>query len=133
MKKIVGLLVCVVVVVACGWLIFGDNDLLDVELPFAFPAGNLAAAVMMVAMAAMPMLLAQPGSKLRFVARWLLVATVLWLPVSMALAGGMQLSYSGWQSWVWMIYTLLLLLAIPVVLVWAVAAAFLAARKGAGT
>jgi len=131
MKKIVGLLVCVVVVVACGWLIFGDNDLLDAELPFAFPAGNLAAAVMMVAMAAMPMLLAQPGSKLRFVAKWLLVATVLWLPVSMALAGGMQLSYSGWQSWAWMIYTLLLLLAIPVVLVWVVVAAFMAARKGA--
>lgn len=133
MKKIVGLLVCVVVVAVGGWMLFGDNEMIYAELPFGFPAGNLVAATMMVAMAAMPMLLARPGSKLRCVAKWLLVATVLWLPVSMALAGGMQLSYSGWQGWAWMIYTLLLLLAIPVVLVWSVVAAFLAARKGATT
>lgn len=119
--------------VASGWLLFSGSDLLDVELPFAFPAGNIAAAVMLVAMAVIPVLASVEGSKLRAVARATLLLAIAWLPVSMAIAGGMLLNFSGWQSWVWMIYTLAILLLVPIVLAWAVVAALLARRKSASS
>lgn len=129
MRAAVGILVCLAIAGVAGWLLFSGSELLDVELPFDFPAGNIAAAVMLVAMAAIPVLSSMPGSRLRAVAKATLVAAIAWLPVSMAIAGGMQLHYSGWQSWLWMAYTLALLLAVPVVLGWAIVAALLQRRR----
>ncbi len=129
MKAAVGIPVCLAIAGVAGWLLFSGSELLDVELPFDFPAGNIAAAVMLVGLAAIPVLSSMPGSRLRAVAKATLVAAIAWLPVSMAIAGGMQLSYSGWQSWAWMIYTLALLLAAPVVLGWAIVAALLQRRR----
>jgi hypothetical protein len=131
MKAAVGVLVCLAIAGFAGWLLFSGSALLDVELPFAFPAGNIAAAVMLVALAAIPVLSSAPGSRLRAVAKATLVAAIAWLPVSMAIAGGMQLHYSGWQSWLWMTYTLALLLAVPVVFGWAIVAALLQWRRRA--
>lgn len=127
--RAIGIVVSLAFAVASGWLLLSGSDLLDVELPFAFPAGNIAAAVMLVAAAAIPVLASVPGSRLRGVARATLLLAVAWLPVSMAIAGGMQLSFSGWQSWAWMVYTLVLLLAVPIVLACAIVAALLARRK----
>lgn len=129
MVKSVGILVLLAIAVASAWMLFSGSELLDAELPFAFPAGNIAAAAMLVALAAIPVLLSARGSRLRAVARATLLLAIAWLPVSMAIAGGMQLSFSGWQSWAWMIYTLALLLAVPVVLGWAVVAELLQRRK----
>jgi hypothetical protein len=133
MIRTIGIIVSLASAAASGWLLFSGSDLLDVELPFAFPAGNIAAAVMLVAMAVIPVLASVEGSKLRAVARATLLLAIAWLPVSMAIAGGMQLNFSGWQSWVWMIYTLAILLLVPVVLAWAVVAALLARRKPASS
>ena len=131
MKKTVGVLACLAIAIASGWLLLSGSELLDAELPFAFPAGNIAAAVMLVAAAAIPVLLSIAGSRLRAVARATLILAIAWLPVSMAIAGGMQLSFSGWQSWAWMVYTFAILLLVPIVLVWALVAALLARRKPA--
>lgn len=133
MTRTIGILVSLAFAVASGWLLFSGSDLLDVELPFAFPAGNIAAAVMLVAAAVIPVLASVEGSKLRAVARATLLLAIAWLPVSVAIAGGMQLSFSGWQSWAWMIYTLAILLLVPIVLAWAVVAALLARRKPASS
>jgi hypothetical protein len=130
--KIAGLLICAAVAAASAWLLATGSDWLEVALPFAFPAGNLVAAAMLVALAAIPRLLARQGSKLRIASKWLLAAAIAWLPLSMALAGGMQLSYSGWVGWAWMAYTLTLLLALPAMLGWAIVAALLP-RRGATT
>lgn len=133
MTRTIGIIVSLAFAAASGWLLFSGSDLLDAELPFKFPAGNIAAAVMLVAAAVIPVLASVDGSKLRAVARATLLLAIAWLPVSMAIAGGMQLSFSGWQSWVWMIYTLAILLLVPVVLAWAVVAALLARRKPASS
>ena len=45
--KTTGVLACLAIVITAGWLLFTGSELLDVELPFAFPAGNIAAAVML--------------------------------------------------------------------------------------
>jgi len=131
--KAIGFRVCLVVAIGTAVLLFSGSDWIDWELPFGFPAGNLVAAVMLIAAAAIPLFLDGPGPKRRRFAKWTLWAAVAWLPVSMALAGGMQLSYSGWASWAWMAYTLVLLLAIPVSLVWAAVGAVLARRKPVAT
>ena len=127
--KAAGILACLAIASASGWLLLSGSELLDADLPFEFPAGNIAAAVMLVAAAAIPVMLGAPGSALRAVARATLILAIAWLPVSMAIAGGMQLSFSGWQGWAWIIYTLAILLLVPVVLAWAVVVALLARRK----
>ena len=127
--RIVGIVVCLAIAIASGWALFTGSDLLDADLPFAFPAGNLVAAVMLVATAAIPVLVDAPGPKRRVVAKATLAMAIAWLPFSMALAGGMQLSYSGWRSWAWIVYTLALLLAILLALGWAAFGALLSRRK----
>ena len=116
------------VALACAWILFSDNDLLDMPLPFDFPAGNIIAAAMMIALAAVAPMVAAPGSRLHRVGKGVLVAAIAWLPVSLALAGGIKLSYTGWTGWVWMAYTFALLLAIPATIAWAVWAWFAGRR-----
>lgn len=129
--KTVGVLACSVVALVAAWLLLSGSELLDVELPFDFPAGNIAAAVVLVAIAAIPVLSSASGSRLHSLAKAALVAAIAWLPVSMAIAGGMQLHYSGWQAWFWMAYTCAVLLAVPILLGWSIVAALLQRRKRA--
>ena len=129
--KTVGVLACIVVAVVSAWLLLSGSELLDVELPFDFPAGNIAAAVVLVAIAAIPVLSSAPGSRLHSLAKATLVASIAWLPVSMAIAGGMELRYSGWHAWLWMAYTCAVLLAVPILLGWSIVASLLQRRKRA--
>lgn len=126
--KSAALVICVAVAIAAGWLLFSGSELLDVALPFDFPAGNIAAAVVIVAIAAIPVVSSATGSRLRNFAKVALVAAIAWLPLSMAIAGGMQLHYSGWQAWLWMAYTCAVLLAMPILLGWSIVAAVLHRR-----
>lgn len=129
--KALGIVVSLVVALACAWVLFSDNTLLDVQLPFDFPAGNIIAAAMMIALAAIPPMVAAPGSRLHRIGKGVLIAAVVWLPISLALAGGIKLSYTGWAGWVWMAYTFALLLAIPAMIAWAVWAWFASRRMAA--
>ena len=131
--KAIGILACLFVAVGTGVLLVTGSEWIDWELPFAFPAGNLIAAAMLVAAAAIPVLMGAPGPKRRRFAKLVFRSAVAWLPVSMALAGGTQLSYSGVPGWIWMAYTLALLAAIPVALAWAVVAVVLARRTQLAT
>ena len=126
--KSAAVLICVAVAIAAGWLLLTGSELLDVALPFDLPAGNIAAAVVRGAIAAIPVLWSTPGSRLRSVAKATLVASIAWLPVSMAIAGGMELRYSGWHAWLWMTYTCVVLLAVPILLGWSIVAALLQRR-----
>jgi hypothetical protein len=130
--KKTGIVVSLVVALACCWVLFSNNDVLDVELPFAFPAGNLIAAALLIAASSLAVLLAVRGTRLHAAARAILLLSIAWLPVSMAIAGGVQLSYSGWQGWLWIAYTCALLVAIPVVVAWALVATVVGRRKAAG-
>lgn len=89
-----------------------DVTALDQDLPFGLNAGVAAAALSLVLAAVGPAWLAGPGARFRTVSRIALVAAVAWLPVSMALAGGVQLSYSGWRSVAWLVLTAFVLLSL---------------------
>lgn len=89
-------------------------SVLDQELPFGLNAGVAAAALSLVLVAAGPAWLAGPGTPFRRLSRVALAAAVAWLPVSILLAGGLQLSYSGWRSVAWLVLTGFVLLAVLV-------------------
>lgn len=82
-------------------------DPLDQDLPFGLNAGVAAAAASLIIAAIGPTLLT-PDRKTTKTA---LMAAIAWLPVSIALAGGFQLSFSGWRSITWLAFTGFVLLA----------------------
>ncbi len=127
--RAIGILACLLVAVAMAVLLVTGSEWLDWELPFEFPAGNLIAAALLIAAAAIPVLMDVPGRALRVFARATLWAAIVWLPASLILAGGVRLSYAGWAGWLWIGCTLALLLAIPVAVAWAAVAALLARRN----
>lgn len=131
--KAIGILVCMLVATAMAVLLVTGSEWIDWELPFGFPAGNLIAAALLIAAAAIPVLLDPPGRALRAFARTTLWSAIAWLPASLLLAGGVRLTYAGWTGWVWIAVTLALLLAIPVGLAWAAAASLMARRKANAT
>lgn len=85
---------------------------LDQDLPFGLNAGVAAAALALVLAAVGPAWSAAPGERFQTLSRIALVAAVAWLPVSMALAGGVQPSYLGWRSVAWLVLTAFVLLAV---------------------
>ena len=68
---------------------------LDQDLTFGLDAGVVAAAISLVLGAAAPFTLAPTGTRAKTAAVFVFVAAIAWLPFSIALAGGTQLSYSG--------------------------------------
>lgn len=85
---------------------------LDQDLPFGLNAGVAAAALALVLAGVGPAWLAGPGARFSVVSRIALVAAVAWLPVSMALAGGVELRYSGWRTVAWLVLTAFVLLSL---------------------
>ena len=80
---------------------------LDQDFSFGLNFGVLAVAASLMIAALAPLLLTA-----RPIARIASATAASWLPVSLVLAGGFQLSYSGWRSIVWLIFTGLVLLTI---------------------
>lgn len=87
-------------------------SVLDRDLPSGLDAGVAAAAVSLIVSAIGPAMIATPGAGHRALSRIALFAAIAWLPVSIALAGGLQLSYSGWRSIAWLVLTGFVLLAL---------------------
>ena len=71
------------------------------------PAGNLVAAVLYISLSALTVFVTRPGTPVRAVAWLLLAAAVLWLPLSIRLAGNLDLNFteSSWRAELWMLYT----------------------------
>jgi hypothetical protein len=74
------------------------------------PAGNLVAAVLYISLAALTAFAARSGSSLAGAVAWLLLASaILWLPLSIWLAGNVNLNFttSDWRAELWMYYTVM--------------------------
>ena len=103
-------LVALSVVLMSAFLLGASS--LDQDLAFGLDAGVVAAAISLILGASAPLLLLPHGTRTRTVAVLAFSAAIAWLPFSVILAGGTQLSYSGWQTAAWLVFTCLLLLAI---------------------
>ncbi|HET6630401.1 MAG TPA: hypothetical protein VFG91_11560 [Woeseiaceae bacterium] len=99
-------------VLAAGSLASGTEWLSAIPLQAVpIPAGNLVAAVLYISLAALTVFVTLSGTVARAIAWLLLAAAVLWLPVSIWLAGNVNLNFtaSGWRSELWMYYTVMAL------------------------
>ena len=129
MSKLIVLLLLAVAVLALGRLVTGAGELEQV-LPGGMPLGNLLTAVAFVAPALAAVLLSKPASRCRRMSKLALAGAVLWLPLSIALAGNVQLNFTGSRGIAWLALSLLTLVAVMGSLAWAAAAALQSFGRG---
>lgn len=110
-----------------------DADYLDRSLPLGLPAGVAAAAISLIAAAGIPIASVPVGSKLRASAMAAIIAATLWLPATVALAGGPTLHLSGWRSTAWLLSSGGLLLLIVGNLAWTLLACMRPSEAAART
>ena len=115
-------------VLSAGALLVGA-DFTEVRLPGGLPLGNLLAAAVFCGLAGAAALLAPRGSVTRAAALAALLASVAWLPLSIAFAGNVSLNYSGPRGTVWLWLTAGLLLLDLGVLLFAAGASYFARRR----
>jgi len=111
-----------------GSLLAGPDYLLW-PLPGGLPLGNLLALLCLCVPAALALSLSKPGSACRFLSRMAVVLALLWLPVSIALAGNLDLIFIGTRGIVWLWLSLVTACYVLAMMAWAMAAALLGRRK----
>lgn len=91
---------------------------IETPLPGGLPLGNALSALALCALAGAALELSPVGSVLRAFANVALFAAIVWLPVSIALAGNLALNFAGGRgpAWIWLsiviaLYVLAVLLA----------------------
>ena len=109
--------------------ILSGADYLSVMLPGGLPLGNVLAALVFLGMSGAGYLLAKERKVLGRIAAIVLAASVLWLPVSIALARNASLNFAGWNGTLWFLFTVGLFFAALGVLLFAAGTAVRSARK----
>lgn len=129
----VAVLLVAILAVAIGSLVSGAEWVEAPLLPaWKLPAGNLLAAFVYISSAALTIVVTRPDTLERGAAWVLVAAAVAWLPLSIGLAGNLNLNFGGgWQAELWMFYTYKALpLGCLLLLVWQLAGRrFLPARQ----
>lgn len=100
------------------------TEFVGTRLPGGLPLGNALAALVFVAGAGVACVLSPHGTRVALVSRILLLAALAWLPVSIAMAGNLDLNFSGDRGTIWLTTSLILLLAIIGASAWAAGAAW---------
>jgi len=100
------------------------------RLPGGLPLGNLLAALVPCGSAGAALVLSKPGTALRIASGIALAAAVLWLPVSVALAGNVELNFSGTRGPAWLALSLVVAAGAVGMLLWAFAASLAARPAG---
>ncbi len=109
--------------------ILSGADYLSVMLPGGLPLGNVLAALVFLGMSGAGYLLAKERRVLGRIAAIVLAGSVLWLPVSVALARNASLNFAGWNGTLWFLFTVGLFFAALGVLLFAAGTAVRSARK----
>lgn len=96
---IAGMAVLAACLLASGW------DGLEATLPGGLPLGNAVSAASLVLGAWAAFRLSAPGSWVRRFAAFALAVALSWLPLSIALAGNLELNFSGSTGAPWLAFT----------------------------
>ncbi len=106
---------------------------LEAVLPGGLPFGNALVAIGLCAAAGSAVMLSARSTALRLLSIASLSGAAIWLPISIALAGNLQLNFSGEKGVAWLVLSLAVVAAVLGTLVWAVVARLLAKyrRRGA--
>jgi hypothetical protein len=127
MPKLIALLLLAISAISLGSLLYGASYA-EWVLPGGLPLGNALAATGLCSMAGASVLLSPPGSIRRKVCRTALAVSILWLPVSIALAGNLVLNFSGSLGTAWLAFSSVVVVAVPGCLLWAIAGLLLELR-----
>lgn len=106
MARAIGFAALAGVFVLATWSLVTAQALLLWELPGGLPFGNLLTGAGKAALGGCAVLLARPGGLLHRLSMLALAAGLLWLPVSIAMAGNLQLNFAGGNGTAWWYYTL---------------------------
>ena len=90
-------------------------------LPGGLPFGNGLTATGLFSAAVVALLLSTPKTALRWTAIVSIVLSVLWLPVSIGLAGNLSLNFQGTNGSVWRLYSLVTFVFVLMSMFWAIA------------
>ena len=90
-------------------------------LPGGLPFGNGLTAAGVISAAVVALLLSKPGSILRWTAIVSIVLSVLWLPISIGLAGNLSLNFHGTNGSVRIYYNLVTFVFVLTSMFWAIA------------
>lgn len=118
MRKVIVPLLLAIAAFSIGSLLAGASYL-EQDLVGTLPIGNALAAMGPCSLAAIALLLSSPHSACRTTSLVALLASVLWLPVSVVLAGNLALNFSGARGTAWIAMTLATIVVVLVSLVWA--------------
>ncbi|MEM8816860.1 MAG: hypothetical protein AAGE85_13625 [Pseudomonadota bacterium] len=118
MPAILNTLLIVVAVAAFGSL-FAGADFLTWLAPGGLPLGNALTTVGLCSASAAAIRLSPGGSFLRALSMFAFGSSLLWLPVSIALAGNLTLNFSGDRGNVWIRMSLINFATVLTALVWA--------------
>ncbi|WP_149193984.1 hypothetical protein [Luteimonas suaedae] len=120
MPKLIALLLLALSALSIGTLVSGTSYS-EWLLPGGLPLGNALAAAGLCFLAGAAFLLSPPSSIRRRVCRAALVSAILWLPVSIALAGNLELNFSGSRGTAWLVASSVTAIAVLSSLLWAAA------------
>lgn len=118
MPRLAALILASLAALALGLLVSGSG-LPDHLLPGGLPLGNLLAAMALCSIAGAAFLLSPRGSGRGRFAAMALLASLLWLPVSVLLAGNLALNFSGARGTAWLVGSVAVVVATLAALAWA--------------
>lgn len=124
MQKLTALLLFALAAISIGVLVFGARYSERV-LPGGLPLGNALATIGLCSCAGSAFYLSPVGSVRRRISRAVLLMTVLWLPISIALAGNLALNFSGSRGTAWLFISFATAIAVLGSLAMAIAGALL--------
>lgn len=112
--------------------LFRGAPFLGIALPGGVPIGNVLTALGLCAISGASVALSMRGTKRRTFAVASLAAAVLWLPVSVLLAGNPQLNFNGGRGDAWLAFSVAVAVGACSTLLWGLGASVLARVRGAG-
>lgn len=101
-------------------------------LPGGLPLGNLLSALGLCALPGAAVALSRHGTALRTISVALLCCAALWLPVSVLVAGNLQLNFDGRGGSAWLAISAAIFVGSCLALLWALGAKALSMIRGAG-
>jgi hypothetical protein len=128
MPKLIALLLLAISAISLGSLLCSASYA-EWILPGGLPLGNALAATGLCSMAGASVLLSPPASIRRKVCCTALAVSILWLPVSIVLAGNLFLNFSGSLGTAWLAFSSVVIVAVPGCLLWAIAGLLLDLRS----
>lgn len=105
---------------------------LGIPLPGGLPLGNVLTALGLCAMSGASVVMSPRGGSRRPAALLALAASVLWLPISVLLAGNLQLNFGSGRGVAWIAFSVAVLAGACFTLLWALGASVLSKFCSAG-